>query len=72
MSKNSNIQQGEANKLRKLGAFIAGFEMLEEKRIFLTCPNESCLLSTLMKACGLGCDIVRAALEGDEDIGIVK
>lgn len=37
MDKNSNVQQGEANELKKCGKFIVGFEMLEEKRIFSAC-----------------------------------
>lgn len=48
MDKNSNIQQDGANELKKKsGKFIVGFEMLEEKRIFFTCTNESYLLSNI-------------------------
>lgn len=51
---------------------MIGFEMSKERGAFLTRPHESFLQCVLVKGCGSGYGIICAALEGDEDTGIVK
>lgn len=72
MDKNSNVQQGEANELKKMWEIYCWvWDVRREENIFCL-SNESYLFSILMKGYGLGCDIVYAVLEGDKDTGIMK